>query len=182
MHISVVFVNRILRWAFQNRLRDCSKSVEVWKYAIPQSKYNSFFPTQFHHWIKNNCDDTFKIGMVLNNNWTLMFVAITRHIWKARNDEVFKQLTFSPYKVQRLASIFSTDMQVSHKQFTSFNLDPVNGRWIKPPPGYMMLNVDGGFRNRQGTYEGVLRGKKMGIGYGVTQGLVRLKVLFMQNS
>lgn len=37
-------------------------------------------------------------------------------------------------------------------QFSWSNLDPVNGRWFKPPPGYLNLNVDGSFRDGIGTY------------------------------
>lgn len=60
----------------------------------------------------------------------------------------------------KLASTYSTDLSISMEQFHGFNLDPVNGRWCKPPPGYIKLNVDGGFRDGIGTYGGVLRDNK----------------------
>lgn len=38
------------------------------------------------------------------------------------------------------------DMQIS-KEFSFSVLDPLNGVWVKPSPGYTKLYVDGGCRD-----------------------------------
>ena len=50
------------------------------------------------------------------------------HIWKARNDEVFKNIKFSVFKVGRMATIFATDMLVSLEKFGDYILDSVNNK------------------------------------------------------
>ena len=37
------------------------------------------------------------------------------------------------------------------------DLTLIPGRWCKPPPGYKKLNIDGGFRDAQGSFGSVLR-------------------------
>ena len=48
-------------------------------------------------------------------------------------------------------------MQLREESFHGFHLDPMNGRWFLPPPGYVKLNVDGSVINGNATYGGVLR-------------------------
>ena len=48
-------------------------------------------------------------------------------------------------------------MTIPVDQFGLFGPDPINGRWCKPPPGYLKLNVDGSFRDGRATFAGVLR-------------------------
>ena len=48
-------------------------------------------------------------------------------------------------------------MLISLEKFGRYHLDPVNSRWSKPPPGYLKLNVDGGYRDSCGVFGGVLR-------------------------
>ena len=36
-------------------------------------------------------------------------------------------------------------------------MDPVNGRWSRPPPGYCKLNGDGSVRDGMATYGAILR-------------------------
>ena len=38
-----------------------------------------------------------------------------------------------------------------------FHLDPVNGRWFRPPSGYSKLNVEGSVREGKSMYGGILR-------------------------
>lgn len=73
------------------------------------------------------------------------------------DEEVFEQKLFSVHKVWRQASMYAMDMQNMMNILPCSLFDPVNGHWSPLPTGYCKINVDGGFRDRQGTYGGVLR-------------------------
>ena len=79
------------------------------------------------------------------------------HLWKARNEFIFQHGNFSPYKIVRLAATYAMDMRLQNNMFLTLNVDPVNGHWSRPPPGYVKLNVDGSYRDGCGTYGGILR-------------------------
>ena len=48
-------------------------------------------------------------------------------------------------------------MKLRVEGFHGFHLDPLNGRWFRPPPGYVKLNIDGSVRDGEATYGGLLR-------------------------
>lgn len=48
--------------------------------------------------------------------------------------------------------------QIQPKYFRYLAADPVNGMWMRPPPGCMKLNVDGGCRDGCAVVGGVLEG------------------------
>lgn len=85
-----------------------------------------------------------------------MFVVITWHIWRARNEDVFENKYFSSYVVVKQSSTLVPNLKISSNQFNFFNIDPVNGCWCKPPPGYLKLYIDGGFNEGKGTFGGIL--------------------------
>lgn len=68
-----------------------------------------------------------------------MFVATIWSIWKARNDFCFQHIPFSSHGVIRL---FASDMKIKLDHLQGVHLDPLNGRWNHPPPGYYKLNID----------------------------------------
>lgn len=37
------------------------------------------------------------------------------------------------------------------------NFDPMNGKWEKPPPGYLKLNTNGSYRDGVVAFGGLLR-------------------------
>lgn len=139
-------------------LQDYPKSNEVWESFLLHSKLHRFFRLPLKQWIRDNINGVARVGTCTNTDWEIIYLYPLLGIYgKPRNEEVFGQMVFSTYKVIRQASMFATDMQLKLDQFTYLNLDPTNGRWFKPPPGYFKLNVDGGFTDRQGTYSGILQ-------------------------
>lgn len=58
---------------------------------------------------------------------------------------------FYAMKVVKMATIYAMDMLVALDKFGGLNIDPVNSRWSKPPPGYSKFNVDGGFWDDHGS-------------------------------
>lgn len=57
----------------------------------------------------------------------------------------------------RQAKLFAEDMKAKLNLLQGFHLDQVNGRWVKPIPGYYKLNVDGSFQDGKAAYGGLLR-------------------------
>lgn len=45
-------------------------------------------------------------------------------------------------------------MQITFENFHGFGLDPVNGRWFRPPPNYLKLNINGSMKDGKVTYGG----------------------------
>ena len=73
-----------------------------------------------------------------------------------QRNEVVNGLEFSPYKVFHQAMNLALDMQIPLDQFGVLRPNIVNGRWTKPPPGYLKLNVDGSFCDGRAAFGGVL--------------------------
>ena len=53
--------------------------------------------------------------------------------------------------------MLAIDMQISLDQALSFHINPVNERWTPPHLRYLKLNVDGGFLDGRGSFEGILQ-------------------------
>lgn len=72
----------------------------------------------------------------MGTDWTLLFLAT---IWGLHGKQGMAQ-----------SKMYAWDTEES---FHGIHLDPMTGRWFKPPPGY----VDGNVRNGPATFSGVLR-------------------------
>lgn len=139
------------------RLCDCPKSKEIWDANLPMAKKQWFFGLphdQLHH---QNVLDADHLGSAIRTNLEMLFLATVWYLWKAQNEDIFESRLFSLYKVSRQATTFSMDMHITLDQLNYHNVDPVNNCWIRPPPGYYKLNVDGDFLDGRWTYGGLLR-------------------------
>lgn len=136
-------------------LQDCFHSRGIWEQFIPPTHVQSFFATPFNLWIKDNA---LSVSMGLNDvGWCQFFLALLWGIWLQRNEIIFNGLEFSPYNVIRQATNLTLDIQIPLDQFGITGPDIANGRWTKPPPGYLKPNVDGSFRDGRAAFGGVLR-------------------------
>lgn len=88
-------------------------------------------------------------------SWPQLFVSTLWIIWKHRNGEVFQVQEFNPHRVWQNALTLTMDLQIKEGQWAMMG-GPLNGCWV-PPPGYLKLNVDRGFRDGKAVYGGVLR-------------------------
>lgn len=124
---------------------------------IPMGIREVFFQLNLHDWIIWNVKDEGSISLILNLSWVHLFLAAIWGIWKARNKLYFENVLFSSFKVLRQVGLMAVDMQLKFEQSSFLSLDPVNGRWIKPPPGFLKLNVDGSCRDGWIAFGGVLQ-------------------------
>ena len=123
---------------------------------MPRSKWTWFFNLDYKAWLCGNIEEKDEITRLVDMDWLLLFFAAIWTIWKARNDLCFNNVHFSTFGVVKQAKIFARDMQLKEDSFYKFHLDPMNGRWFYPPPGYVKLNVDGSVRDGQATFDGLL--------------------------
>ena len=80
----------------------------------------------------------------------------------------------------RQALFLAADMQIKMDAFKGLGLDPVNGRWCKPSPGYLKLKADESFRDGKvmhGVYY-VLRNEDM---YGVLRSVLISSLILRQS-
>ena len=136
-------------------LRDFTQA--VWKKVIPNTKWDWFMNLPTHTWLRQIVNDTNRIGVGLSIDWTLLFLALIWFIWKGRDAVIFEHHAFVPSTILRQAYTYVLDLQISVQQMSSYVVDPINGQWSKPPPGYLKLNVYGGFLDSQGSFGGLLR-------------------------
>lgn len=78
-------------------------------------------------------------------------------IWKASNEEIFQNRQFCSHIVIQQVRTLAMDMNLQPDSFGVLALDPANGRWERPSPGYAKLNTDGIFRDGGLVYGGLLR-------------------------
>lgn len=131
-------------------LRDCNKSdQEVWKLFIPTSKWQRFLSSNLQEWVNSNVEDTI-LALAFIGKFCLYLQIGTFRKLETREHKFL--LTWWP---SNLLFCHSFENLFGSVQDTYFG--PVNGKWFKPPPGYLKLNVDGCFCDGKGTYEGVLR-------------------------
>ena len=136
-------------------LRDCDMSRRLWERIVHQAKRVWFF--MFECWLCRNLVDKGGIGRIANMEWSDIFMASVWTIWKARNDQCFNNVQFLCNRVMNQARPLVGDMQLRVEGFHGIHLDPMNGRWFRPPPGYVKLNVDWSVRDGEATYGGLLR-------------------------
>ena len=68
----------------------------------------------------------------------------------------FSHIPFSTHAVYHQALAFANNMAVQLADLNGCHLDPVNGRWFRPPLGYYKLNTDGSVRNGCSAFGGLL--------------------------
>lgn len=119
-------------------------------------------------WLARNIDDKENITQVVEMDWSLLFLATVWSIRKAGNDKCFKNIILSTTGIVRKSSLLAWDMQLRIESFHGIYLDLINGRWFRPPPGYVKLNVDDSARDGSATYGGLLRDEKGHWGWGFT--------------
>lgn len=159
-------------------LRDCPTSKIVWENLVPSRYWLEFFALPLRQWLRDNVRMSSRRN--ISAPWSSTFVADLWHIWKARNEACFHQKRFYPIIVYRQILSYTTDMQLRMDDLHGLHLDPVNGRWFRPPPGYVKLNVDGSVRDGNSAYGGLLR--NWVIGFGVLLVGVLPHLLFIWNS
>ena len=137
-------------------LRDCPKSKAVWHFVLTNRMYDNFFNLDLKQWLDFHTSDLAHWSTSMPHSWPQFFVSILWTIWKHRNEEIFQNQEFNAYRVWINAFTLTMDLQIQEGQCPTLG-DPLNGLWVKPPPSYLKLNVDGGFRDGKAVYCGVLR-------------------------
>lgn len=137
--------------------RDCWESSILWNYIFSRLVKNhglnihSFFHLSWIEWIGYNLKQS--------GDWKMIFYIAIWHIWKSRNQAVFKQKmvkTFSVYNV------FYVDYITTNKILQGKdkgNLKVIPAMWTPPSYDYLKLNTDGRLRVHNNAGDGgVFRG------------------------
>ncbi|XP_056692258.1 uncharacterized protein [Spinacia oleracea] len=126
--------------------RDCGDSSILWNFIFQRISVakevclHSFFNSNWHQWMQYN--------LSLSTAWKVVFIMAVWHIWKARNRAVFELKMIKPFSVYNA-------FYVDYRETNSMVQTKVAGNWLqkapawKPPaPGFLKLNIDGSWKEK----------------------------------
>ncbi|KAE8735096.1 hypothetical protein F3Y22_tig00000477pilonHSYRG00472 [Hibiscus syriacus] len=140
-------------------LRDCPPSQNLWLRVVPHSAFASFFGTNLQSWITQNIQ---KQQPVSDGDppWSSFFTALIWHIWKQKNDYVFKGATYKIDSTIHSSYNWAKCYANSSKVPVIYPIQHVtNPTWSPPPRGWMCLNMDSAVAtfDGRGSIGGVIR-------------------------
>lgn len=74
-------------------------------------------------WFHDNVLDTTQMGVATHSAWDQVFLYVTWHIWKPRNELIFQSRCTLPSIIRHQAATFTQDIQITMEQLNSFNMD-----------------------------------------------------------
>ncbi|KAE8701573.1 hypothetical protein F3Y22_tig00110540pilonHSYRG00025 [Hibiscus syriacus] len=122
-------------------LRDCLSARMVWSQLIPPHHSGSFLSSSLLDWLSSNSPVSGFTGEEFY--WRHLFGIIILHLWKQRNNFVFKGQIWSTPAIIHSAWSWAKMIYTSHSSVHhQTHRVATNQRWCPPSTDLLKLNID----------------------------------------
>ncbi|CAL9009909.1 unnamed protein product, partial [Prunus brigantina] len=130
-------------------MEDCTRAKRVWNLFLNTNQVVPFFHAELHPWLLSNFCSNNKF---LQIPWKTLFGVICWHLWKWRNDFIFKNKDELPFNPREMI-LSATKEWIKASTNNQLGGDKIQVRlaWNPPENGVLKLNVDGSFMRSTGS-------------------------------
>lgn len=126
-------------------IRDCPKSMGIWKSLVPSTHWGEFFNSDISDWVLNNLQGKDPFTTSVSLPWQMTFVVACWTIWRERNNVVFNQKNRDPQQI--VFGIYHQAHEINNNnlKLSKLGLGKVETLigWSFPQDEWVKCNVDG---------------------------------------